>query len=143
MINNATHDKPLPVYGEGLNVRDWLYVKDHCYGILAVLEKGKVEEVYNLGGHNEKANIEIVKKILKELNKPESLITYVKDRKGHDLRYAIAPDKAMKELGWAPTTMFKDGIKLTIKWYQEHMDWMNECTSGEYMNYYEKMYKNT
>ena len=142
MINNATYDKPLPVYGEGLNVRDWLYVKDHCYGILAILEKGKVGEVYNLGGHNEKANIEIVKIILKELNKPESLITHVTDRKGHDQRYAIDPSKAMKELGWAPTTMFKDGIKLTIEWYKNHMDWMNECTSGNYQEYYEKMYKN-
>lgn len=129
-------------YGEGLNVRDWRYVKDHCLGILAVLEKGKVGEVYNLGGHNEKANIEIVKIILKELGKPESLITYVADRKGHDQRYAIDPSKAMKELGWAPTTMFADGIKLTIKWYQEHMDWMAECTSGEYMKYYEEMYAN-
>ena len=140
MINNATHDKALPVYGEGLNVRDWLYVKDHCYGILAVLEKGKVGEVYNLGGHNEKANIEIVKIILKELGKPESLITFVTDRKGHDQRYAIDPSKAMKELGWAPTTMFKDGIKLTIEWYKEHMDWMAECTSGEYQKYYQEMY---
>ena len=140
MINNASHDKPLPVYGEGLNVRDWLYVKDHCYGILAVLEKGKVGEVYNLGGHNEKANIEIVKIILKELNKPESLITFVTDRKGHDQRYAIDPSKAMKELGWKPTTMFKDGIKLTIQWYKDHMDWMDECTSGEYQKYYQEMY---
>ncbi len=142
MINNATHDKALPVYGKGLNVRDWLYVKDHCLGILAVLEKGRVGEVYNLGGHNEKANIEIVKIILKELGKPESLITYVADRKGHDQRYAIDPSKAMKELGWAPTTMFADGIKLTIKWYQEHMDWMTECTSGSYIRYYKKMYTN-
>ncbi len=140
MINNASQDKPLPVYGEGLNVRDWLYVKDHCYGILAVLEKGRVGEVYNLGGHNEKANIEIVKIILKELGKPESLITYVTDRKGHDQRYAIDPSKAMAELGWAPTTMFKDGIKLTIQWYKEHMDWMKECTSGDYVKYYEEMY---
>ena len=140
MINNATHNKSLPVYGEGLNVRDWLYVKDHCYGILAVLEKGKVGEVYNLGGHNEKANIEIVKIILKELGKPESLITYVKDRKGHDLRYAIDPDKAMKELGWTPSTMFKDGIKLTIQWYKDNMDWMAECTSGDYQKYYQDMY---
>jgi dTDP-glucose 4,6-dehydratase len=140
MINNASHDKALPVYGEGLNVRDWLYVKDHCYGILAVLEKGRVGEVYNLGGHNEKANIEIVKIILKELGKPESLITYVADRKGHDRRYAICPDKAMKELGWQPTTMFKDGIKLTIDWYRDHMDWMEECTAGDYQQYYEKMY---
>ena len=140
MINNASQHKPLPVYGEGKNVRDWLYVKDHCYGILAVLEKGKVGEIYNLGGHNEKANIDIVKIILKELGKPESLITYVTDRKGHDLRYAIDPKKAMKELGWKPTTMFNDGIKLTIDWYKHHMDWMQECTSGEYQKYYDKMY---
>lgn len=142
MINNATHDKPLPVYGEGLNVRDWLYVKDHCYGILAVLEKGRDGEVYNLGGHNEKANIEIVKIILKELGKPESLITHVGDRKGHDLRYAIDPSKANKELGWGPTTMFADGIKLTIQWYRDNMEWMNECTSGDYMKYYDMMYSN-
>ncbi len=140
MINNALHDKPLPVYGEGLNVRDWLYVKDHCYGILACLEKGKVGEVYNLGGHNEKANIEIVKIILKELNKPESLITYVKDRKGHDQRYAIDPGKANKELGWGPTTMFNEGIKKTIKWYLDNKEWMSECTSGAYIRYYEEMY---
>ena len=142
MINNATQNKPLPVYGEGLNVRDWLYVKDHCYGILAVLEKGKVGEVYNLGGHNEKANIEIVKIILQELGKPESLITHVADRKGHDRRYAIDPSKANKELGWGPTTMFNEGIKLTIQWYKDNMDWMRECTSGEYMQYYQKMYAN-
>lgn len=140
MINNATHDKELPVYGQGLNVRDWLYVEDHCRGILAVLEKGRVGEVYNLGGHNEKANIEIVRIILKELNKPESLIKYVTDRKGHDQRYAIDPSKAMAELGWQPTTMFIDGIRLTIKWYQEHKDWLDECTSGEYLKYYDKMY---
>lgn len=142
MINNAIENKPLPVYGEGLNVRDWLYVKDHCYGILAVLEKGKVGEVYNLGGHNEKANIEIVKIILQELGKPESLITHVADRKGHDRRYAIDPGKANKELGWGPTTMFNEGIKLTIQWYKDNMDWMRECTSGEYMQYYQKMYAN-
>lgn len=142
MINNASKDKPLPVYGEGLNVRDWLYVKDHCYGILAVLEKGKVGEIYNLGGHNEKANIEIVKIILRELNKPESLITFVADRKGHDQRYAIDPAKANRELSWGPTTMFAEGIKLTIQWYKDNMDWMEECTSGEYTKYYEEMYKN-
>lgn len=140
MINNASQDKSLPVYGAGLNVRDWLYVKDHCYGILAVLEKGKVGEVYNLGGHNEKSNIEIVKIILNELGKPESLITYVADRKGHDQRYAIDPSKANEELGWRPTTMFADGIKRTIKWYKEHMDWMQECVAGEYVEYYEEMY---
>lgn len=140
MINNASQDKALPVYGTGLNVRDWLYVKDHCYGILAVLEKGKVGEVYNLGGHNEKANIEIVKIILEELRKPESLITYVADRKGHDQRYAIDPSKANRELGWGPTTKFADGIKLTIQWYKDHMDWMQECVSGEYVSYYQMMY---
>lgn len=142
MINNVLHDKPLPVYGEGLNVRDWLYVKDHCYGILACLEKGKEGEVYNLGGHNEKANIEIVKIILKELGKPESLITYVTDRKGHDQRYAIDPSKANKELGWGPTTMFNEGIKLTIQWYINNQEWMSECTSGAYTKYYEEMYRN-
>ncbi len=142
MINNATHNKPLPVYGDGKNVRDWLYVKDHCYGILAVLERGKVGEVYNLGGHNEKSNIDIVKIILKELNKPESLITYVKDRKGHDLRYAIDPAKATRDLGWKPSTMFKDGIRSTIQWYKENTNWMDECTSGDYQKYYEKAYKN-
>ena len=142
MINNAIHDKPLPVYGQGLNVRDWLYVKDHCYGILAVIEKGRVGEVYNLGGHNEKANIEIVKIILDKLNKPESLITYVADRHGHDQRYAIDPQKAMDELGWRPTTMFKDGIVLTIDWYMsdEGKKWTEECTSGEYLKWIEKNY---
>lgn len=142
MINNALHDKNLPVYGEGVNVRDWLYVKDHCYGILACIEKGKNGEVYNLGGHNEKANIEIVRIILKELGKSESLITYVTDRKGHDQRYAIDPSKANKELGWGPTTMFKDGIKKTIQWYLDNREWMNECTSGAYTKYYEEMYTN-
>ncbi len=140
MINNALHDKPLPVYGEGLNVRDWLYVKDHCYGILAVLEKGRAGEVYNLGGHNEKANIDIVRIILKELDKPESLITFVADRKGHDRRYAIDPSKANKELGWKPTTMFSDGIKRTIQWYLDNTKWMSECTGGAYTRYYEEMY---
>ncbi|MDO4811171.1 MAG: dTDP-glucose 4,6-dehydratase [Eubacteriales bacterium] len=140
MINNAMQDKPLPVYGQGLNVRDWLYVKDHCYGILAILEKGRTGEVYNLGGHNEKANIEIVKLILRELGKPESLITYVTDRKGHDLRYAIDPAKAQRELGWSPTTKFDDGIRLTIAWYRKNTEWLSECVSGEYMNYYKKMY---
>lgn len=141
MISKANNNEPLPVYGKGLNVRDWLYVKDHCYGILAVLEKGRVGEVYNLGGHNEKTNIEIVKIILNELNKPESLITYVPDRHGHDLRYAIDPSKAMKELGWQPTTMFKDGIKLTIEWYLEHKQWLDECVESE-RAWLEKNYKN-
>lgn len=142
MINNALHDKSLPVYGEGLNVRDWLYVKDHCYGILAVIEKGRVGEMYNLGGHNEKANIEIVKIILDKLGKPESLITHVGDRHGHDQRYAIDPAKAMAELGWQPTTMFKNGIVQTIDWYlfEEGKKWTEECTSGEYLKWIEKNY---
>ncbi len=140
MINNAMHDRPLPVYGKGVNVRDWLYVEDHCRGILAVLEKGRPGEIYNLGGHNEKANIDIVKIILKELGKPESLITFVPDRKGHDLRYAIDPSKAAKELGWQPETPFDRGIVKTIKWYKEHGDWLQECVSGEYTKYYDEMY---
>ena len=142
MIRNASNDRPLPVYGEGKNVRDWLYVKDHCRGILAVLERGRVGEVYNLGGHNEKQNLEIVKLILAQLGKPESLITFVADRKGHDLRYAIDPAKAKAELGWEPETCFADGIRLTIDWYRAHADWLEECASGEYQTYYEKMYGN-
>ena len=142
MINNARRDQPLPVYGQGLNVRDWLYVRDHCLGILAVLEKGRVGEVYNLGGHNERANIDVVRIILRELGKSESLIRYVADRKGHDQRYAIDPSKANAELGWQPTTVFEDGIRRTIQWYANHTDWLDECTSGEYRTYYEKMYQN-
>ena len=142
MIRNASNDRPLPVYGEGKNVRDWLYVKDHCRGILAVLERGRVGEVYNLGGHNEKQNLEIVKIILAQLGKPESLITFVADRKGHDLRYAIDPAKAKAELGWEPETCFADGIRLTIDWYRANADWLEECASGEYQTYYEKMYGN-
>ena len=143
MIANALNDKPLPVYGEGLNVRDWLYVEDHCKAIDLIIHKGRVGEVYNLGGHNEKANIEIVKIILDKLGKPESLITHVGDRHGHDQRYAIDPAKANKELGWGPTTMFKDGIVLTIDWYlsEEGRKWTEECTSGEYLNWIEKNYK--
>ena len=141
MISKAVKNESLPVYGKGLNVRDWLYVEDHCRGILAVLEKGRVGEVYNLGGHNEKSNIEIVKIILKELGKPESLITFVADRHGHDLRYAIDPAKAVAELGWAPTTMFRDGIKLTIRWYLENGEWLDECVKSE-REWLEKNYRN-
>ena len=130
MISKASHDETLPVYGEGLNVRDWLYVKDHCYGILAVLERGRAGEVYNLGGHNERNNLYIVKRILSELGKPESLITHVADRKGHDQRYAIDPAKAMSELGWQPTTSFEDGIKLTIEWYKANEWWLDECNAS-------------
>ena len=142
MIANALHDQPLPVYGEGLNVRDWLYVEDHCKAIDLILRGGRVGEVYNIGGHNEMRNIDIVKLICAELGKPESLITYVTDRKGHDQRYAIDPAKIHGELGWLPETMFKDGIKKTIHWYLDHQEWWETIRSGEYMNYYEKMYGN-
>lgn len=140
MIANAQADKPLPVYGEGLNVRDWLYVEDHCRAIDLILENGRVGEVYNIGGHNEKANIEVVKIILKELGKPESLITYVTDRKGHDQRYAIDPSKIHNELGWLPETKFEDGIRKTIQWYLDNEAWWKNIISGEYQQYYEKMY---
>ena len=140
MIANALADKPLPVYGEGLNVRDWLYVEDHCKAIDMIVRNGRVGEVYNVGGHNEKRNIDIVKIILQELGKPESLITYVADRKGHDMRYAIDPTKIHNELGWLPETKFEDGIKKTIRWYLDNKEWWQEIISGEYQNYYEKMY---
>ena len=140
MIANALYDKPLPVYGEGLNVRDWLYVEDHCKAIDLIVRQGRVGEVYNVGGHNEKRNIDIVKIILKELGKPESLITYVADRKGHDMRYAIDPTKIYRELGWLPETKFEDGIKRTIRWYLDNRKWWEDIISGEYQNYYEKMY---
>ena len=140
MVINALHDKPLPVYGQGLNVRDWLYVEDHCKAIDLVMRKGRVGEVYNIGGHNEMKNIDIVKLICKELGKPESLITYVTDRKGHDMRYAIDPTKIHKELGWLPETMFKDGIKKTIRWYLDNQSWWQPIIDGEYQNYYEQMY---
>ena len=142
MIANALNDKPLPVYGKGENVRDWLYVEDHCKAIDLIIHNGRVGEVYNVGGHNEKTNIEIVKIICKELGKPESLITYVADRKGHDMRYAIDPTKIHNELGWLPETKFEDGIKKTIKWYLDNKEWWETIISGEYQNYYEKMYKN-
>ena len=142
MIINALNDKPLPVYGEGINVRDWLYVEDHCKAIDLIIHNGKVGEVYNIGGHNEMRNIDIVKLICRELNKSEDLITYVTDRKGHDLRYAIDPTKIHTELGWLPETKFNDGIKKTISWYLQNRDWWQEIISGEYQNYYEKNYKN-
>ena len=152
MINNALAGRKLPVYGDGRNVRDWLYVEDHCKAIDLVSEKGISGETYNVGGHNEKQNIEIVKTIIEVLreelsdddprkaNVSEDLIEYVEDRKGHDRRYAIAPDKIHKELGWLPETMFREGIRMTIKWYFDHMDWMEHITSGNYQQYYEKMY---
>ena len=142
MIANALADKPLPVYGEGLNVRDWLYVEDHCKAIDLIIRNGRVGEVYNIGGHNEMRNIDIVKMICKALGKPESLITYVADRKGHDMRYAIDPTKIHRELGWLPETKFADGIEKTIQWYLDNKEWWQEIISGEYQNYYEKMYGN-
>ena len=142
MIANALADKPLPVYGEGINVRDWLYVEDHCRAIDLILEKGKVGNVYNIGGHNEMRNIDIVKKILEILGKPESLITYVTDRKGHDMRYAIDPTFIHNELGWLPETKFEDGIKKTVQWYLDNRNWWENIISGEYQDYYEKMYGN-
>ena len=142
MIANALSDKPLPVYGQGLNVRDWLYVEDHCKAIDLVVNGGRIGEVYNIGGHNEMRNIDIVKLICKELNKPESLITYVTDRKGHDRRYAIDPTKIHEELGWLPETKFADGIVKTIEWYLNNRKWWETIISGEYQNYYEKMYGN-
>lgn len=140
MIINALHDKPLPVYGDGLNVRDWLYVEDHCRAIDLILQKGRVGEVYNVGGHNEMRNIDIVKLICKALGKPASLIHHVTDRKGHDRRYAIDPTKIHEELGWLPETKFADGIKKTIQWYLDHEDWWQPIISGEYQQYYQKMY---
>mgnify|MGYP001024546756 FL=1 len=152
IINNALHGKKLPVYGDGKNVRDWLYVEDHAKAIDMVQEKGRLFETYNIGGHNEKQNIEIIRIILECLQEMlpdsdprkahinEELITYVEDRKGHDRRYAIAPDKIKEEVGWYPETMFKDGIRLTIRWYFDHMDWMEHVTSGDYQTYYEDMY---
>ena len=140
MIIRALHDESLPVYGDGLNVRDWLYVEDHCKAIDLIIHNGKVGEVYNVGGHNEMANIDIVKLILKELGKSEDLITYVTDRAGHDRRYAIDPTKIHNDLGWLPETKFADGIVKTIKWYLENESWWQPIVSGEYQNYYEKMY---
>lgn len=154
IINNALQGKKLPVYGDGKNVRDWLYVDDHAKGIDMVQEKGRLFETYNIGGHNEKQNIEIINIIIETLqemlpaddprraNVSTDLITYVEDRKGHDRRYAIAPDKIKKEVGWEPETMFKEGIRKTIAWFFEHEDWMKNVTSGDYQKYYQDMYKN-
>lgn len=140
MIANALKDQPLPVYGEGLNVRDWLYVEDHCKAIDLIIRHGKTGEIYNIGGHNEMKNIDIVKLICAALGKPESLITHVADRKGHDMRYAIDPAKIHRELGWLPETMFKEGIQKTIRWYLDNKAWWERIISGEYQNYFEKMY---
>ncbi len=142
IIANALNDKPLPVYGKGENVRDWLYVEDHCKAIDLIIHKGRVGEVYNIGGHNERTNLEVVKTVIRELGKSEDLITYVTDRPGHDMRYAIDPTKIHEELGWLPETKFDDGIKKTIKWYLDNKKWWENIISGEYQNYYEKQYGN-
>ena len=149
MIANALADKPLPVYGEGLNVRDWLYVEDHCKAIDMVANGGKIGEVYNVGGHNERPNIFIVKTIINQLHDrlqdegiSEDLIKHVADRLGHDRRYGIDPTKIKNDLGWYPETPFEKGIVLTIDWYLNHQEWMDHVTSGDYQNYYQDMYKN-
>jgi dTDP-glucose 4,6-dehydratase len=142
MIANALNNKPLPIYGTGENVRDWLYVEDHCTAIDLIVRNGRVGEVYNIGGHNEKTNLEVVRAILKELGKGEGSISYVTDRLGHDRRYAIDPTKIKNELGWEPTTGFDTGIKKTIIWYLTHKPWWQRIISGEYQTYYKKMYEN-
>lgn len=140
MINNCLHEKKLPVYGDGMQIRDWLYVEDHCSAICAVLEKGKVSEIYNVGGNNEKANIEIVSTLLHTLGKDESLITHVQDRPGHDRRYAIDNTKITSQLGWSPSYTFEEGMKQTIQWYLSNREWIENITSGTYARYYEKIY---
>ena len=142
MIANAIDNKPLPVYGDGLNVRDWLFVKDHCAAIDVVMQRGKVGEVYNIGGNNEWKNIDIVRLLLKNLEKPESLIKFVKDRLGHDRRYAIDASKIEREFGWKPNMTFEEGLKTTIEWYLKHESWWRRIISGEYKHYYQKMYGN-
>ena len=148
MIENCLEHKALPVYGDGLNVRDWLYVDDHCKAIALVLEGGKLGEVYNVGGHNERNNLYIVKRIISEVARitgdtqiTENLISYVTDRKGHDRRYGIAPDKIKEELGWYPETSFEEGIITTINWYLENREWVKNVISGDYQDYYKKMYE--
>ncbi len=140
MITRALGDQSLPVYGKGENVRDWLYVEDHCAAIDLVMRQGREGEVYNIGGHNERSNLVVVKTILQELGKPESLITYVTDRPGHDLRYAIDPGKIHAELGWLPQTPFEEGIRKTIAWYLDHRPWWEQILAGDYQDYYETMY---
>ncbi|ALA44127.1 MULTISPECIES: dTDP-glucose 4,6-dehydratase [Paenibacillus] len=140
MISRALSDQQLPVYGDGLNIRDWLYVEDHCSAIDLVIHQGKLGEVYNIGGNNERTNVHIVKTVLEELGKPESLISYVQDRPGHDRRYGIDPTKTMNELGWKPKHSFETGIKETIRWYLDNEEWWTRIQSGEYQQYYAKQY---
>lgn len=141
MIIHALADQPLPVYGSGENVRDWIYVEDHCSAVDRIVREGTVGEIYNVGGHNEMRNIDIVRLICEQLGKPQSLITHIEDRKGHDLRYAIDPAKIHAELGWLPQTEFADGIRETIAWYLEHREWWEQIERGEYRQYYEQMYR--
>lgn len=140
IISRALADQPLPIYGDGMNVRDWLYVEDHCSAIDLVIRQGRNGEVYNIGGHNERTNLQIVRTILQELGKPESLITYVQDRPGHDRRYGIDPTKLTQELGWRPKHHFETGIKETIRWYLDHEDWWTRIQSGAYQDYYAQQY---
>ncbi|MCK6457331.1 MAG: dTDP-glucose 4,6-dehydratase [Phycisphaerae bacterium] len=140
MINNARQDKPLPVYGDGLNVRDWLYVHDHCSALWGVLTRGRPGSVYNIGGDSERTNVEVVREILRLVGKPERLITFVADRPGHDRRYAIDASKIASELGWRPTVTFEEGLARTVAWYRDHADWLEQIVSGEYQKYYEQMY---
>jgi dTDP-glucose 4,6-dehydratase len=142
IISRALRDEKLPVYGTGENVRDWLYVEDHCIAIDRIIHDGRIGEVYNVGGHNERTNLEVVKTILRVLGKPESLITFVTDRAGHDMRYAIDPTKINEELGWIPTTTFDEGIRRTIAWYLDNKEWWENILSGDYKHYYDKMYTN-
>ncbi len=142
IISRALNDEKIPVYGTGENVRDWLHVYDHCVAIDLIIRKGKDGEVYNVGGHNERTNLEVVKTVLKALNKPESLITYVSDRKGHDMRYAIDPTKLETELGWKPKYTFDTGIPQTIQWYLDNKEWWENIISGDYQNYFQEMYVN-
>ncbi|HEC38453.1 MAG TPA: dTDP-glucose 4,6-dehydratase, partial [bacterium] len=142
MINNALNNKSLPVYGKGINIRDWLHVEDHCKAILDVLLEGRVGEIYNIGGDSEIANIELIKKLLKILDRPQSLITFVKDRPGHDLRYAMNHNKITKELHWKPEVNFEKGLKMTVEWYISNRIWLENVITKEYLKFYEKQYKN-
>lgn len=142
MINNALNNNELPLYGKGINVRDWIYVNDHCSAIFKVLLNGKIGEIYNIGGDSEIANIDLIKKLLKILNKSESLIKFVKDRPGHDLRYAMNHEKITKELSWKPEISFEKGLKMTIQWYMDNKTWLKNVISKEYLTFYEKQYKN-
>jgi len=142
LISNAIEDKELPIYGDGMNVRDWIYVEDHCRALDTVLHHGKEGEVYNIGGRSEKPNLEVVKTVLDQLVKPHSLIRFVKDRPGHDRRYAMDFSKIERELGWKPTFSFEEGVRLTVEWYRTHQDWWRKIKTGEYLEYYERMYGN-